>query len=89
MVIAARVAVGDPSSFAGEFAFRIEQSRHREAYEKALRRMLERCTCSTSIWRTAQHYDGDPARTEERWQAPFRRTTCGLPRLAGSTRCTS
>ena len=33
-----------PVIVAGEFAFGISQSRHREAYEMSLQRMLDRCT---------------------------------------------
>jgi predicted nucleic acid-binding protein len=55
MVSRAR-AVAIPVIVAGEFAFGIEQSRHREAYEKALRRMLERCSVLNIDLDTAQHY---------------------------------
>ena len=33
-----------PVIVAGEFAFGIAQSRHREMYERSLERMLDRCT---------------------------------------------
>ena len=36
--------VAIPVIVAGEFAFGISQSRHREAYEMSLQRMLDRCT---------------------------------------------
>ena len=36
--------VAIPVIVAGEFAFGIAQSRHREVYERALQRMLDKCT---------------------------------------------
>ena len=45
-----------PVIVAGEFAFGIAQSRHREAYEKSLQRMLDRCTILDIEIDTAQHY---------------------------------
>ena len=41
---------------AGEFAFGIAQSRHRETYERALQRMLERCTILAVEFEIARHY---------------------------------
>jgi tRNA(fMet)-specific endonuclease VapC len=45
-----------PVIVAGEFAFGIAQSRHREAYERSLQRMLERCTVLDIGIETARHY---------------------------------
>ena len=44
-----------PVIVAGEFAFAIAQSRHREAYERSLQRMLDRCTV-LDIGETTRHY---------------------------------
>ena len=48
--------VAIPVIVAGEFAFGIAQSRHRDAYERSLRRMLERCTVLDIGIETARHY---------------------------------
>jgi predicted nucleic acid-binding protein len=40
----------------GEFAFGIAQSRHREAYERSLQRMLDRCVVLDIGKETARHY---------------------------------
>ena len=45
-----------PVIVAGEFAFGIAQSRHRESYERSLQRMLERCTVLDIGLETAWHY---------------------------------
>jgi len=45
-----------PVIVAGEFVFGIAQSRHREAYERSLQRMLERCTVLDIGIETARHY---------------------------------
>jgi tRNA(fMet)-specific endonuclease VapC len=45
-----------PVIVAGEFAFGIALSRHREAYEKSLQRMLDRCTVLDIGIETARHY---------------------------------
>ena len=45
-----------PVIVAGEFTFGIAQSRHREAYERSLRRMLDRCTILDVGIATARHY---------------------------------
>jgi predicted nucleic acid-binding protein len=45
-----------PVMVAGEFAFGIAQSRHREAYERSLQRMLDRCTVLDIGIETARHY---------------------------------
>jgi predicted nucleic acid-binding protein len=45
-----------PVIVAGEFAFGIAQSQHREAYERSLQRMLDRCTVLDIGIETARHY---------------------------------
>ena len=45
-----------PVIVAGEFAFGIAQSRHREEYERSLQRMLDRCTVLDIGIETARHY---------------------------------
>jgi predicted nucleic acid-binding protein len=45
-----------PVIVAGEFVFGIALSRHREAYEVSLQRMLERCTVLEVGIETARHY---------------------------------
>jgi tRNA(fMet)-specific endonuclease VapC len=45
-----------PVIVAGEFAFGIAQSRHREAYERSLQRMLDRCAVISIDIETARHY---------------------------------
>jgi tRNA(fMet)-specific endonuclease VapC len=45
-----------PVIVAGEFAFGIAQSRYREAYEKSLERMLDRCRVLDIGIGTARHY---------------------------------
>ena len=45
-----------PVIVAGEFAFGIAQSRQREAYERSLQRMLDRCTVLDVGIETARHY---------------------------------
>ena len=45
-----------PVIVAGEFAFGIAQSRHRDAYERSLQRMLDRCTVLDIGIETARHY---------------------------------
>ena len=45
-----------PVIVAGEFAFGIAQSRHREAYEGSLERMLDRCDVLDIGIETARHY---------------------------------
>ncbi len=45
-----------PVIVAGEFSFGIAQSRHREAYERSLQRMLDRCTVLDVGIETARHY---------------------------------
>ncbi len=45
-----------PVIVAGEYAFGIAQSRHREVYERALQRMLEKCTVLDVGIGTSRHY---------------------------------
>lgn len=45
-----------PVIVAGEFAFGIAQSRHREVYERSLERMLDRCIVLDIGIETARHY---------------------------------
>jgi tRNA(fMet)-specific endonuclease VapC len=45
-----------PVIVAGELAFGIAQSRHREVYERSLQRMLDRCTVLDIGIETARHY---------------------------------
>jgi tRNA(fMet)-specific endonuclease VapC len=45
-----------PVIVAGEFVFGIAQSRHREAYERSLQRMLDRCTVLDLGIETSRHY---------------------------------
>ena len=44
-----------PVIVAGEFVFGIAQSRHREAYERSLQRMLDRCRVLDIGIETARH----------------------------------
>ena len=55
-VVSRARALAIPVIVAGEFAFGIAQSRHREAYEKSLQRMLDRCTVLDIGIETARHY---------------------------------
>ena len=45
-----------PVIVAGEFIYGISQSRHRESYERSLRRMLDLCTVLPAGLETARHY---------------------------------
>ena len=45
-----------PVIVAGEFTFGIAQSRHRDAYERSLQRMLNSCTILDVGIETARHY---------------------------------
>jgi tRNA(fMet)-specific endonuclease VapC len=45
-----------PVIVAGEFIFGIAQSRHHEAYERSLQRMLDRCAILDIGMETARHY---------------------------------
>ncbi len=51
---ASEVAI--PVLVAGEFAFGIAQSRHRDVYQRSLQRMLERCVVLDVGIETARHY---------------------------------
>jgi tRNA(fMet)-specific endonuclease VapC len=71
-----------PVIVAGEFAFGIAQSRHREAYERSLLRMLDRCTVLSIGIETARHYAairlelksaGKPIPANDAWIAALRR----------------
>ena len=71
-----------PVIVAGEFAFGIAQSRHREAYERSLRRMLDRCTVLDIGIETARHYAairlelkgaGNPIPANDAWIAALSR----------------
>jgi predicted nucleic acid-binding protein len=48
--------VAIPVIVAGEFIFGIAQSRHQEAYERSLQRMLDRCAVFEIGMETARHY---------------------------------
>ena len=71
-----------PVIVAGEFTFGIAQSRHREAYEKSLKRMLDRCVVLEIGLETARHYAairlelkraGKPIPTNDLWIAALGR----------------
>ena len=77
---ASEVAI--PVIVVGEFAFGIAQSRHREAYERSLRRMLDRCTVLGVEIETARHYSairlelrasGTPIPSNDVWIAALSR----------------
>jgi len=81
MVSGAR-EVAIPVIVAGEFAFGIAQSRHREVYQKTLRRMLDRCAVLNVDLETAQHYAairrelksaGTPIPSNDAWIAALSR----------------
>jgi predicted nucleic acid-binding protein len=48
--------VAIPVIVAGEFAFGIAQSRHRDVYQRSLQRMLDRCVVLDVGIETARHY---------------------------------
>ncbi len=54
-IVSDAVEIAIPVIVAGEFAFGIAQSRHREAYERSLQRMLDRCTVLDIGIETARH----------------------------------
>jgi len=71
-----------PVIVAGEFAFGIAQSRHREAYERSLQRMLDRCAVLDIGIETARHYAairlelkgaGNPIPSNDVWIAALSR----------------
>jgi tRNA(fMet)-specific endonuclease VapC len=47
-----------PVIVVGEFTFGIARSRHRDAYERSLQRILDRCTVLDIGIATARHYAG-------------------------------
>jgi len=55
-IVSAAPELAIPVIVAGEFAFGIAQSRHRDAYERSLQRMLDRCTVLDVGIETARHY---------------------------------
>ena len=55
-VVSRARALAIPVIVAGEFAFGIAQSRHREEYERSLQRMLDRSTVLDIGIETARHY---------------------------------
>jgi predicted nucleic acid-binding protein len=55
-VVSRARALAIPVIVAGEFAFGIARSRHREQYERSLQRMLDRCTVLDLGIETARHY---------------------------------
>ena len=74
--------VAIPVIVAGEFAFGIAQSRHREVYERSLQRMLDRCTVLDIDIETARHYSairlelktgGKPIPANDLWIAALSR----------------
>ena len=71
-----------PVIVAGEFAFGIAQSRHRQAYERSLQRMMDRCTVLDVDMETARHYAairlelrsaGTPIPSNDAWIAALSR----------------
>ena len=79
-----------PVIVAGEFAFGIAQSRHREAYERPLERMLDRCTVLDIGIETARHYAairlelkgaGTPIPSNDVWIAALSRQH-GIPAMS-------
>ena len=74
--------VAIPVMVAGEFAFGIAQSRHREVYERALQRMLDKCTVLDIGIETSRHYaairlelkrTGKPIPVNDTWIAALTR----------------
>ena len=55
-IVSAARELAIPVIVAGEYAFGIAQSRHREVYERALQRMLEKCTVLDVGIGTSRHY---------------------------------
>ncbi len=55
-IVSEAVEIAIPVIVAGEFVFGIAQSRHREAYERSLERMLDRCAVLDIGIETARHY---------------------------------
>jgi tRNA(fMet)-specific endonuclease VapC len=74
--------VAIPVIVAGEFAFGIAQSRHREVYERALQRMLDNCMVLDIGIGTSRHYaairlelkrTGKPIPVNDTWIAALTR----------------
>ena len=74
--------VAIPVIVAGEFAFGIAQSRHREVYERALQRMLDKCTVLDIGIATSRQYaairlelkrTGTPIPVNDAWIASLSR----------------
>ena len=55
-IVSGENEIAIPVVVAGEFAFGISQSRHRDAYERSLQRMLDRCSVLEIGIETARHY---------------------------------
>jgi tRNA(fMet)-specific endonuclease VapC len=55
-IVAGAREIAIPVIVVGEFAFGIAQSRHREAYETSLQRMLDACSVLEIGIETARHY---------------------------------
>jgi tRNA(fMet)-specific endonuclease VapC len=55
-VISKARSLAIPVIVAGEFAFGVSQSRHREQYEKSLQGMLQMCTVLDIGIETSRHY---------------------------------
>jgi predicted nucleic acid-binding protein len=55
-IVSAARELAIPVIVAGEFSFGIAHSRHREAYERSLQRMLDRCSVLDIGIETARHY---------------------------------
>ena len=55
-VVSRARALAIPVIVAGEFAFGIARSHHREQYERSLQRMLDRCTVLDLGIETARHF---------------------------------
>jgi tRNA(fMet)-specific endonuclease VapC len=55
-IISEASEIAIPVIVAGEFAFGIAQSRHRDAYERSLQRMLDRCVVLDVDIETSRHY---------------------------------
>jgi predicted nucleic acid-binding protein len=84
-IVSGARALAIPVIVAGEFVFGIAQSRHREAYERSLQRMLDRSTVLSIDLDTARHYAA--IRHELNIAGtPIRPTTRGLPHSAGNMR---
>ena len=81
-IVSAARELAIPVIVAGEFAFGIAQSRHREEYETSLQRMLDRCAVLAVDIQTARHYaairlelksSGKPIPANDLWIAALSR----------------